>query len=129
MATNIVTTITTTMRNLWAGGCVKGKESVFSRGEYDNKNNNKKQQHHRREGGGVEEEISVRARKHPEIPTRFFFQILSRCSSRVCVCVPLKREREIEIEKKKKKNSKNGAHQFIFYLSASQSSSSSSTGA
>jgi len=84
---------------------VKGKESVFSRGEYDNNNNKKQQQQRRREGGGVEEEISVRARKHPEIPTRFFFQILSRCSSRG-VCVPLKREREIEIEKKKKKNSK-----------------------
>jgi len=42
----------------------------------DDHDDNEKQHHHqhRREGGGgVEEEISVRARKHPEIPTRFFF--------------------------------------------------------
>jgi hypothetical protein len=75
---------------VWAGGCVKGKESVFSRGEYDNKNNKQQQQQkqkqHRREGGGVEEEISVRARKHPEIPTRFFFSNSLAVFFAGCVC-------------------------------------------
>jgi len=79
---------------VWAGGCVKGKESVFSRGEYDNNNNKKQQQQRRREGGGVEEEISVRARKHPEIPTRFFFSnSLAVFFASRGVSVPLKRER------------------------------------
>jgi len=73
---------------------VKGKESVFSRGEYDNNNNKKQQQQRRREGGGVEEEISVRARKHQEIPTRFFFSnSLAVFFASRGVSVPLKRER------------------------------------
>jgi len=60
----------------------------------DDHDDNKKQQHHqhRREGGGVEEEISVRARKHSEIPTRFFFKF----SRGVRGCVPLKGEKERE---------------------------------
>ena len=63
----------------------------------DDHDDNEKQQHHqhRREGGGgVEEEISVRARKHPEIPTRFFFSnSLAVFFASRGVSVPLKRER------------------------------------